>query len=218
METDFWLERWSKNEIGFHQRKPNEYLTEYWSQLGVATQATVFVPLCGKSLDMRWLSEHAGHAVLGIEISANACRDFFVEWEVAPAITRAGAFEVYAARGVTLLCGDFFALDRRDVQGIAAVFDRAAMIALPPNMRIAYANKLRDILPSKTLMLLIAPEYAQDEMSGPPFSVADAEIRRLFADCEVDQLAELDVTNAPDNARFRQRGLTQLIERVYRIR
>jgi thiopurine S-methyltransferase len=218
METDFWLERWSKKEIGFHQRKPNEYLIEYWSQLNVVAQATVLVPLCGKSLDMRWLREQAGHPVIGIEIAANACREFFLEWNVEPTITRAGPFEVYQARGVTLLCGDFFSLNRQDLIGVGAVFDRAALIALPAQMRSAYVTKLRELLPLRTPVLLIAPEYAQHEMSGPPFAVGDAEIRSLFAGCEIDQLALVDVTNAPDNARFRQRGLTKLIERVYRIR
>jgi thiopurine S-methyltransferase len=218
MQTDFWLERWSKNEIGFHQRQPNEYLTTYWSQLNVVAQAAVFVPLCGKSLDMRWLRERAGHPVLGIEIAANACRDFFTEWNVEPTLTQAGPFEIFQAREVTLLCGDFFTLERQDLLGVGAVFDRAALIALPAEIRKAYANKLREILPASTPILLIAPEYPQHEMSGPPFSVGDAEIRALFAGCEIDELAEVDVTEAADNARFRQRGLTRLIERVYRIR
>jgi thiopurine S-methyltransferase len=218
MEKNFWLERWSKNEIGFHQRKLNEYLIEYWPQLQVATGASVFVPMCGKSLDMRWLHENAGHPVLGVEIAAAACRDFFLEWNVEPAVTRRGLFDEYQGRGVTLLCGDYFSLDRRDLAGVGAVFDRAAMIALPAPMRSAYAMKLREILPAHTPILMIAPEYPQHEMSGPPFAVGDAEIRTLFAGCEIDQLALVDVTNAVDNARFRQRGLTQLVERIYRIR
>jgi thiopurine S-methyltransferase len=218
MRTDFWLERWSKNEIGFHQRRPNEYLTEYWSRLHVVARAPVFVPLCGKSLDMRWLREHEDHPVLGIEIAAEACRDFFREWNVEPTLARAGPFEVYQAREVTLLCGDFFALERRDLLGIGAVFDRAAMIALPAQMRSAYARKLLEILPAPTPILLIAPEYPQHEMAGPPFSVEEAEIRSLFQGCEIDELAAVDVTHSPDNTRFRQRGVTKLLERVYRIR
>ena len=186
--------------------------------LHVAERATVFVPLCGKSLDMRWLREEKDHPVLGIEIAANACRDFFREWNVEPTLTRAGSFEVYQAREITLLCGDFFALDRQDLLGVGAVFDRAALIALPEQMRDAYARKLLEILPARTPILLIAPEYPQHEMSGPPFSVEGAEIRSLFNGCEIDELAAVDVTHSPDNARFRQRGVTRLLERVYRIR
>src|SRR5687767_7135236 len=106
MNTDFWLERWTRNEIGFHQKQINAYLVEYWPKLGVDLNTTVFVPLCGKTLDMRWLREH-GHSVLGIELARNACSDFFQEWNVAPAVTREGPFEAFEARDVKLLCGDF---------------------------------------------------------------------------------------------------------------
>jgi thiopurine S-methyltransferase len=110
MNTDFWLERWSRNEIGFHQRHINEYLVAHWPKLGIDANATVFVPMCGKSLDMRWLREHGGHSVLGVEIARSACTDFFREWGVEPAIDREGSFESLEAQGVKLLCGDFFAL------------------------------------------------------------------------------------------------------------
>jgi thiopurine S-methyltransferase len=217
MDTDFWLERWTRNEIGFHQKQINEYLIEYWPRLDLDRSTTVFVPLCGKTLDMRWLREHAGHPVLGIELARSACRDFFTEWNVAPTVTLQRRFEAFDARGIKLLCGDFFDLQADDMTAVGAVFDRAALIALPPDMRTRYARKLRDMLPAKTAILLIAPDYAQHEMSGPPFAVGEEEIRKLFAGCAIEKLAEVDVTNAPDNARFRQRGLSRLIERVFRI-
>ena len=217
MNPDFWLERWSKHEIGFHQPRVNEYLTQYWPTLGIDPNAVAFVPLCGKTLDMRWLREQAGHAVLGIEIARNACGEFFDEWGVEPVGSHQGPFETFEARGVKILCGDFFALRPEDVATVGAVFDRAALIALPHEMRVAYASKLQAILPSKAPILLVAPDYAQHEMSGPPFAVGEAEIRALFASRTVERLADINVTNAPDNARFRQRGLTRLIERVFRI-
>ncbi len=217
MNTDFWLTRWTRNEIGFHQRSVNEYLVKYWSMLGVGADVPAFVPLCGKSLDMRWLREQAGHSVLGVEIARTACREFFSEWNVEPQVTRERKFETFSAQGVKILCGDFFDLQASDLAGIGAVFDRAALIALPTNMRARYATHLRAILPPKTPMLLVAPDYAQQEMSGPPFAVGETEIHALFAGCEVDMLAEIDVTSSPDNARFRQRGVSRLVERVFRI-
>jgi thiopurine S-methyltransferase len=179
--------------------------------------ATAFVPLCGKSLDMRWLREHAGHPVLGIEIARNACSEFFAEWNAEPVIIRQGKFEAFEGQGVKLLCGDFFDLQPTDLENIGAVFDRAAMIALPRDVRGAYAQHLRQILPRSTPILLIAPDYAQHEMSGPPFAVGEAEVAELFAGCAIDKLLEVDVTDAPDNARFRQRGVSRLVERVFRI-
>ena len=98
-----------------------------------------------------------------------------------------------------------------------AVFDRAALIALPPALREAYAGKLHQVLPPGTETLLVTADYPQQEMSGPPFAVSDAEVRKLFADNNIQQLGDVDVTDLPDNARFRQRGLTRLVERIYRL-
>ncbi len=214
MNTRFWLDRWSKNEIGFHQRTPNEYLQQFWSGLDVPADSTVFVPLCGKSLDMHWLRER-GHRVIGIELAHQAVADFFNEWGVTPQIARTGPFERWRAQNIELLCGDFFDLAREDLAAVRAVFDRAALIALPPALRESYATKLRDILPPGTPTLLVTTEYPQQEMPGPPFSVSDAEVRKLFGDGRVRLLAETDILPRPENERFRQRGLTRLVERVY---
>lgn len=216
MDSSFWIERWSKHEIGFHQGTTNEYLVQYWPQLGLPPDSGVFVPLCGKSLDMRWLQTR-GHRVLGVEIARSACAEFYDEWGVTPEIRQRGPFEHWSARDVTILCGDFFDLTPKDVSDVHGVFDRAALIALPPAMRERYVQKLRDILAPNTQILLVAPDYDQHQMNGPPFAVSPRELHALFAGCKIDELAANDVTDAPDNARFRQRGLTSLIERVFRI-
>lgn len=217
MNTDFWLERWARNEIGFHQPRFNEYLVAYWPTLGIDPRATAFVPLCGKTLDMRWLRQHEGHPVLGVEIARNACSEFFTEWGVEPQIAARGPFESFAAQGVNILCGDFFALPPADLTNVGGVFDRAALIALPAELRQAYARKLRELLEPGTIVLLVAPDYAQSQMKGPPFAVGEAEIRSLFVGCEIDMLAEVDVTDVPDNARFKQRGVMRFVERVFKI-
>ncbi|HMN44553.1 MAG TPA: thiopurine S-methyltransferase [Povalibacter sp.] len=216
MTPQFWLDRWSSNEIGFHQRSVNEYLQRYWPQLNVPPGTTVFVPLCGKSLDMHWLRER-GHRVIGVELAHQAVADFFSEWGVTPEVGQAGPFERWRAQDIELLCGDFFDLTAADLAGVRAVFDRAALIALPPDLREAYAAKLHDVLPPGTPTLLVTADYPQQEMSGPPFAVSDAEVRKLFGAGRVQPLAERDILQRPENERFRQRGLTRLIERVYRI-
>lgn len=217
MNAPFWLERWSRNEIGFHQRSINEYLQRYWPSLEVPVDATVFVPLCGKSLDMHWLRER-GHRVIGVELARQAVAAFFSEWGVTPQIVRTGAFERWRAQGIELLCGDFFDLTPDDLAGVRAVFDRAALIALPPDLRAAYARKLLDILLPGTPTLLVTADYPQHEMSGPPFSVSDAEVKELFGAERIAPLAETDILQRAENDRFRQRGLTRLVERVYLVR
>lgn len=216
MDNQFWIDRWSRGEIGFHQRDINRYLRQHWPGLQIPEGVPAFVPLCGKSLDMRWLSEQ-GHPVIGVEVAREAVHEFFAEWGVDPKIDRTGPFERWQAKNIELLCGDFFALTRPDLAGVGAVFDRAALIALPEELRRKYTQKLHGVLPAAATTLLITVDYPPQELSGPPFAVSDAEVRLLFAKRKIALLAEVDVTDSADNARFRERGVSRLIERVYRI-
>ena len=215
MDTSFWIERWQRKQIGFHQPDINPYLQAHWSQLGV-TNGSVFVPLCGKSRDMQWLHS-LGHAVIGVEVSRQAVSEFFAELQIEPQVTQASRFELWQAPGYQLLCGDFFALQPEDLQVVNAVFDRAALIALPSELRQRYIEKLRAVLPTRVSTLLVAMTYPQQQMSGPPFAVDEAEVRSLYAPYKVDKLEDVDVLVQPENARFKERGVKSMSEQVYRI-
>jgi thiopurine S-methyltransferase len=213
MDQKFWHERWQRNEIGFHQQEINAHLQEFWAQLAVPAGGQMFVPLCGKSRDLLWLRAR-GHAVLGVELSPIAVRDFFAENTLTPQITRQGAFERYTADGLTVLCGDFFGLTAQDLQAVAGVYDRASLIAIPPTLRPRYAEQLAAILPAPAKVLLVTMEYPQAEMSGPPFSVSEDEVRRLYEPrYRVTRLFAKNILN--ENPRFRERGLSALSEQVY---
>lgn len=217
MQPPFWLERWAKHEIGFHQAEINPYLQRYWPHTAIPRGATVFVPLCGKSLDMRWLCEQS-YRVLGVELARDAIKEFFDEQKLEARVSQEGPLERWQADSYTLLCGDFFALTTRDLQDVSAVFDRASLIALPPDMREQYAAKMKAIVPSAASTLLVALTYPQHEMRGPPHSVPEDEVRRLYADRQIEKLADLDVLDQPENARFKQRGVTKATEQVYLLR
>ena len=216
MEPGFWLQRWQQSDIGWHQDEINAHLSELWPHLRLPAGSTVFVPLCGKSRDMAWLAG-IGHPVLGVEISDLAVAAFFEEHGVAPARQRRGFFEECSAGGVTILCGDFFRLKSGDLPPIAAVYDRASLIALPAVLRRRYVQKLSKLLTAGAHSLLITLEYPQEEMDGPPFSVGEGEIGELFDQSfRIDRLRTLDILE--ENPRFRQRGLSQLQEKVYLLR
>ena len=213
MKKEFWLERWERKETGFHQDDFNPYLREYWKHLHLAEGSAVFVPLCGKSLDMLWLRDQ-GHPVLGVELSAIAVQAFFSENGFNPQHETSGNFDLCEAGGIRILCGDFFDLGKNDLQNVAAVYDRASLIALPPEMRERYVRHLAGILPPETQILLVTVDYPQAEMQGPPFSVSKDEVDALYREhAEVSVLAELDVLE--QNPRFRERGLTRLRENIY---
>jgi thiopurine S-methyltransferase len=215
MHATFWQERWARSQIGFHQEKVNGYLRRHWSALGVMNDATVLVPLCGKSLDLAWLAQQ-GHRVIGVELAERAVQDFFTERDVQPQISQQGAFKVYEADRLRILCGDFFALSRDDVADCQAFYDRAALIALPPEMRERYVAHMQAVLPAASQGLLVTLVYDQQRMDGPPFSVEDAEVERHFASgWTLRMVEEKDVLTG--NPRFSDSGLAKVEEHVFHL-
>ncbi|NBF03738.1 thiopurine S-methyltransferase [Pseudomonas sp. Fl5BN2] len=215
MQADFWQRRWESDQIGFHLAEVNPYLQQYWPALGLPAQTRVLVPLCGKSLDLIWLADQ-GYQVLGVELTEKAVEDFFREHNLQPQVSQQGAFKVYAQGSLQLWCGDFFALTAEDITGCAAWYDRAAMIALPPEMRQRYTAHLNDLLPDGSKGLLITLDYDQSQLDGPPFAVLDDEVRlRLSGAWHLDVEMERDILG--ESWKFLQAGVTRLVERVYRL-
>ncbi len=213
MKKDFWLERWEREEIGFHQSEINSHLRQYWQELHLAPGGEVFVPLCGKSIDMLWLRRQ-GHSVLGVELSDIAVQAFFAENGYTPHHLTHEKFNACEADDIRVLCGDFFDLSKDDLAKVVAVYDRASLVALPPDMRERYVNHLVSILPPATKILLITFDYTQAEMSGPPFAVSADEVKALYSKhAEIHLLAELDVL--AQNPRFQERGLSRLQENIF---
>lgn len=215
MEHDFWQERWALGQIGFHLEEVNPYLQRYWPGLALEPASRVLVPLCGKSLDLLWLAAQ-GHAVLGVELAQKAVEDFFLEQGLVAEVEVRGAFRIHRAGNLELWCGDFFALSAADVAGCQALYDRAALIALPLELRERYVCHLAQILPPACTGLLVTLDYPQEQMAGPPFAVPAQEVRRLLEpDWQVRALETVDVLG--ENWRFLQRGLQRLDEAVYRL-
>ncbi len=202
MTPEFWLQRWQENRIGFHQAQINVHLEAYWPGLDVAPGSTVFVPLCGKSLDMLWLAAQ-GYRVLGVELSPLAVEAFFRENGLTPEIERQQTFHRYRCGEIEILCGDFFELQSSDLARIAAVYDRASLIALPPDMRTRYVGKLQSLLPGRRPTLLITLDYPQDERQGPPFAVSEAEVLGLYAGhWQVEKIASRDLRDENTRAQL----------------
>lgn len=211
MEAPFWIERWARGATAFHKPETNPRLAAHWAEVGASPGARVLVPLCGKSVDLHWLAAR-GHTVVGVELSPLAVAQFFDEAGVTPAVTERDGLAWHSAGAVTIACGDFFSL--RDT--FDAAYDRAALIAMPPEMRGRYAEHLTARVRPGGATLLIAAEYEPDPGSGPPFAVYDDEVRARFdAGFEVTRLATHEVLD--EEPRFRERGLTAMRERVYRM-
>ncbi|MEM7426389.1 MAG: thiopurine S-methyltransferase [Pseudomonadota bacterium] len=180
MEAEFWHERWSSNRIAFHEGRANKMLVTHFSTLGLAPRSRVFVPLCGKTRDIAWLMEQ-GMQVAGAELSELAVQQLFEEMSVHPEVSEAGPLKRYASAGIDIYAGDIFALSADLLGRVDAVFDRAALVALPGDMRPDYARHLTDITGTAP-QLLVTFEYDQSEMDGPPFSLSDDNVRSYYAE------------------------------------
>ncbi|AXS79718.1 thiopurine S-methyltransferase [Dechloromonas sp. HYN0024] len=196
-DNELWQQSWRDREIAFHQPVVNPYLVRFWPNFQLTADDRVFVPLCGKSLDLLWLAGQ-GHAVIGVELSPLAVRAFFRESGLQPTRRKIGKFTRWEHGRITILCGDFFDLSAADLGDISMVFDRAALTALPDDLRGAYIAQLRHILPDSSRMLLLTTEDPEEgEMQGQPFAVAD-EIASLYSGAFDIELSHVESVFEPD--------------------
>lgn len=179
MNREFWLERWREHQLGWHRDDVNPLLIGCWSSLELEAGSIVFVPLCGKTLDMGYLAAE-GYEVLGCELASIAVNEFFGEAGIAYESIQDGHFVRHHGGSITILEGDVFDLDESLLSGVAAVYDRGALIALPSNMRHRYAEHLMSALPRSARTLLLSLEYDQSRVGGPPFSVPEEEVRAMY--------------------------------------
>lgn len=207
MDAAFWHQRWANRQIGFHQASVNAQLIKFFPALRLAKGARVLVPLCGKTLDISWLLEN-GFSVIGAELSEDAVIQLFEGLGISPQIEEVNGLRRYFAANVEIYVGDFFLLSRDLLGGVDAVYDRAALVALPAEMRQKYARHLIQ-LTGRAPQLLICYEYDQSTVDGPPFSIDDAEVRRHYA--EVYALTLLEILSVPGG----MKGKTSAQEKAY---
>ncbi|MEL7311823.1 MAG: thiopurine S-methyltransferase [Pseudomonadota bacterium] len=178
MQAEFWHERWRENKIGFHEAAPNEFLVRHFEAMGLEPGSRIFVPLAGKSLDLSWL-EAQGMRVVGVELDESAVRAFFDEAETTTLVSSVGSLQKYRSGDVELLAGDIFDLTPEILGPVDAIYDRAALVALPDEMRARYAKHVVS-LTGAAPQLLVAFDYDQTQTAGPPFSVNQTMIEALY--------------------------------------
>jgi thiopurine S-methyltransferase len=215
LQPEFWHDRWRKGQIGFHQSAVDGHLRQHWPALKLAGNSRVFVPLCGKSLDLLWLRER-GHSVVGVELSAVALESLCMEQGIPARRRILDGFDVYETQNLQLYRGDFFSLTPTLLGCVSAVYDRAALIAWPLEQRAAYVAHITALTMPGTQILLITMEYPQTQMQGPPFSVTADDVERLYAaHYSIQELSKHDILAS--EPRLRSRGVTQLHETCYRL-
>jgi thiopurine S-methyltransferase len=215
MDKEYWFDRWQNNEIAFNQQKPNPFLLQYLKALNLKPGSNIFVPLCGKSIDMLWLREQ-GYKVIGVELSVQACIEFYEENNLAFQRNTKKQFTALTGENITLLAGDFFELNKELIEPIDAVYDRAALVALPSEARTRYAAHISKLSEEYTQILLITASYNQTEMQGPPFSVDEDEVKILYGkNFVIYELYNEQTNEIPDH--LRAKGLTKSRQWVFRL-
>lgn len=180
MEADFWHKRWEDDHIPFHEGKPNTLLVRHLHVLDLSKGDRVFIPLCGKTKDFEWLAAE-GYRAVGVELSELAIQQLFAELKITPIISVIGAHKHYHADGIDVFVGDIFELSADMLGAVDATFDRAAMVAMPPQMRQRYVTQVAQISQNAP-QLLTCFEYDQSLLDGPPFDVKQVEVEDLYRD------------------------------------
>ena len=215
MDREFWLSRWAENQTGFHVKGVNPLLQRFWPAVSGASSQRTLVPLCGKSEDLRWLAER-GHDVVGVELSLLAAKAFAAEQGIVFIETYEPPFTVLRSGKITFYVGDFFDFTSTADGKFDRFYDRAALIALPSEKRPGYVRHLQSLAADGAQGLLITVEYDPSQMHGPPFTVPEAEVRRLFDTFRCEKLLEFDCLE--EEPRFKARGVTWMKEVVYHLK
>lgn len=191
MSNQRWKAKWKADDIAFHQPQIHPHLIRFWPQLALPEGATVLVPLCGKSLDLGWLHQQ-GHRVIGVELSHIAIAAFFAERGLQPQRQRLGRFQRYWAGTLELWCGDLFDLRREDLGEVSAVYDCAALTALPAASRGHYVRQLSSLLAVGGQMLLLTTESADEPAEASSAAMA------VMAEADQADACPADAGHSPD--------------------
>ena len=206
LKPEFWHEVGEKKEIGFNQASPNELLVKHFSALDLKSGSRVFLPLCGKTIDIHWLLKQ-GMKVVGVELNESAVQELFQELDLKPEVSELKVVRSYSAQDIDILVGNVFDVAANSLGEVDAIYDRAALVALPEATRKEYAAHLMDIT-SQAPQLQITFEYDQSGMDGPPFSIPPAEIQLHYG--RRHDIKELEVRNVEGQLK----GQVDAVERI----
>lgn len=178
MNNEHWIERWKEKNIGFHEESINSLLIKHFKTLNLSTNSRIFVPLCGKTVDISWLLM-LGHDIVGAELSEIAVKELFEELHILPKVSKVNGVIHYHNTGIDIFVGDIFQIDSSIVGDIDAIYDRAALVALPKEVRVKYTQHLR-VLSHNAPQILFCCEYDQSIMKPTPFSIEQNEIEEHY--------------------------------------
>ncbi len=215
INNQYWEKRWEANDIVWHEPDVHPLLVKFVNVLGLNKRKVIFVPFCGASIDILYLVR-LGYQVIGSEISSIACKKFFVDHELDFKIEKCFSYSVYKSDNILIYCGDYFHLEKRFFHEVDAVYDRAALIALPQKLRNDYVTQLRRLIPNTLNILLITITY-DNLRDTPPYNVCEDELSFLYGDeFEIIKLGQFNQTQVCIH--LCERNFMNPVEHVFHIK
>ena len=214
-DTGFWHRVWADGptgRTGFGLAGPHPDLVAHAAAV-FAGAARLLVPLCGRSPDLAWLAQRWPE-VVGVELVERAVTGYAAEHSLTARQPPEGAFRRYSRPGLSILLGDFFEATPEVLGAFDGAWDRGALGALPAELRPRYVRVLLGLLRPGARALLECYTFDQGRLPGPPYSVSEAELGRLFGDHRVRVVEDRTLTN---DGRYPAVPLGRWRQRVYAV-
>lgn len=228
---------------GWHKESVHPMLRKYGGRFnfslndnenGQQQQMKVLVPLCGKTVDMHFLAKQDSVSqVFGVDGVIKALTEFSdenpeLEIKAVNELTKTGSYQQLVGNSISLLKGDFFALNEDDSDGkVDAVWDRASMVAIKPTLRKFYVETIgRVVKPGGSILLVTFDRRVgtdEAKSAGPPFSINEEEVRNLYNLPWVESIELLEEVNEFDanpgsRDRWEKQGLSEMFEICFLIK
>jgi len=196
--VEYWDAKWKANQSSWHIDGTNHFLVKYFNHITkIKNPARILVPLCGKAVDVKWMYD-LGHSVVGIEGVEEPIIQFFTEQHLEYRKEMVGNCPCYSTEDgrIQIFHSDLFLIDAEVVGKFDGIWDRGSLVAIYQEDREKYAELMKKLLNESFAYVLITVAYDQSKFSGPPRSVPENEMNRLFGDfCDVNIL---EILTDPD--------------------
>ncbi|CAK8674631.1 unnamed protein product [Clavelina lepadiformis] len=177
----YWRNLWKNDQAWFHMSDAHPDMLKFQDQF-LRDNCRVYVPLCGKSVDLKYLADK-GHEVVGCEFCETAILQFFEEQSIKYERYQhpTAPYEIFKAtdKNITIYKGDFFALGSSIMGKVDAIWDRGSFVAIDPSRRREYADVIYDVINADGKYLLYSVEY-EGNISSTPYNVQEQEIDDIF--------------------------------------
>lgn len=190
LTAEDWHKRyWEDNNLYFHCEEPHDMLVKFYDRICGERNERIFLPLCGKSVDLMWLANR-GHEVVGLEFSDIAVKAVFEESNQEYNVLTQDNFDVYKAKNVplTIYKGDFFLITNKLLGKFDAVWDRGGFTAIEAERRSEYVKILLTLLQETGKVLLFSVNFDTSSYGGPPYPASIENVKDYFGNCKVEEI------------------------------